>query len=93
MNVKLSPELLKKLKKSDVRTRKSFKERILLFVKNPTDPILDNHQLKRQWQGCRSIDITADWRAIYKEIQVGDEIAAYFVALGTHGELYRKQGN
>ena len=90
MNVKLSPGLLKKLKKSDVRIRKSFKERILVFSKNPQDLELDNHSLKREWKGYRSIDITSDLRAIYQEIQIGGETVAYFVALGTHNELYRK---
>ncbi|OGD89445.1 hypothetical protein A3J17_03030 [Candidatus Curtissbacteria bacterium RIFCSPLOWO2_02_FULL_40_11] len=90
MNVSLSPDFLKKLKKLDVRIRNSFKERILVFSKNPEEPILDNHPLKREWKGYRSIDITADWRAIYKETQIGDEIVAYFVALGTHDELYKK---
>lgn len=90
MNVKLGPDFLKKLKKSNVKIRKSFKEKILLFSKNPEDPQLDSHPLKREWQGYRSIDITADWRAIYKEIQMSGETVAYFVALGTHDELYRK---
>jgi len=91
MNVKLSSGFLKKLKKIDVRIRKSFKERIIVFSKDPSDPQLDNHPLKREWKGHRSIDITADYRAIYKETQIGDENVAYFVALGTHDELYRRK--
>lgn len=90
MNIRLSPDFLKKLKKSNVRILKSFKERIILFSKDPNNPQLDNHPLKREWQGYQSIDITSDYRAIYKEIQIGEEIIAYFVALGTHDELYRK---
>jgi len=90
MNVKLSPGFLKKLKNSNVRIRKSFKAQILLFSKDPDDPQLDNHPLKREWQGYKSIDITADWRAIYKEIHIDGKDVGYFVALGTHDELYRK---
>jgi addiction module RelE/StbE family toxin len=92
MNTKVSPGILEKLKKLDVRIRNSFKEKILIFSKNPEDPILDNHSLKREWQGCRSIDITADYRAIYREIPAGNETIAYFVALGTHKQLYGKSG-
>ena len=88
MIVKYSPTFLTTLKKADVRIRKSFKERITIFYKNPTNPKLDNHPLERQWQGYRSIDITADWRAIYKEIKEAGEIVAYFIAIGTHKELY-----
>lgn len=90
MNVKLSPEVIKKLKQSKVIIRKSFKEKILIFSKNPDDPQLDNHALTKEWQGYRGIDITSDWRAIYKETQKNEETVAYFVALGTHDELYRK---
>jgi len=43
----------------------------------------------RVWKGYRSIDITGNWRAIYAEKVEGKDIVAYFVALGTHRELYK----
>jgi len=89
MNVQLDPDFVKRLKKLDVKIRKSFKEKIIKFSKNPQEPQLNNHPLKKQWQGHRSIDITSDWRAIYKEIQAGEEIVAYFVVIGTHKDLYK----
>lgn len=92
MIVKYSPAFFDKLKKVDVRIRKSIKERILIFSKDPNYPQLNNHSLKhslkREHQGYRSIDITADYRALYQEKQEGEEVIAYFVALGTHEELY-----
>ncbi|OIP57479.1 MAG: hypothetical protein COX79_00585 [Candidatus Levybacteria bacterium CG_4_10_14_0_2_um_filter_36_16] len=90
MNVKLSPGVLKKLKKVDVRIRNSFKERILIFTKTPRDPQLNNHKLREPYLGLRSIDITNDYRAIYEEMPKGEEIIAYFSLFGTHEELYRK---
>lgn len=89
MRVHYSPEFIKKLKKTNVRVRKSFKERIRAFSKNPNDPILNNHVLEREWEGHRSIDITSDWRAIYEEVIVKDEVVADFIALGTHDQLYK----
>lgn len=89
MNVELDHGLVKRLKKFNVKIRKNFKGRIIKFSKNPEDPQLNNHPLKKQWQGYRSIDITADWRVIYKEISVNEEKVAYFVAIGTHKELYK----
>jgi len=88
MKVKLDPDLLKKLKKLDVRIRKRFRKRILLFSKNPNDPELNNHSLKREYQGLRSIDITNDYRAVYEEMTVGEDTVAHFFLLGTHKELY-----
>lgn len=77
MKVFYDPAFLDKFKKVDVRIRKSVKEKILIFP------------LKREYQGYRSIDITEDYRALYKEVQQEDERIAYFVLLGTHDQLYR----
>lgn len=90
MIIKYSPLFFKALKKLDVRIRKSFKEQILIFAKNPNDPQLDNHPLKRQYQGLRSIDVTADFRAIYEKRYEGKEETAYFVLIGTHKQLFGK---
>ena len=88
MTIKYAPAFFKKLKKLDIRIRKSLKERILLFSENPHDPQLNNHPLAREYQGYRSIDIKADWRALYQEKQEGDEEIAYFAFIGTYKELY-----
>lgn len=88
MKVQLAPKLIDKIKKLDVRKRNSFKKAIDLFSKNPNNPELDNHELHREWEGFRSIDVTADLRALYQEYTDGGEPYAYFVAFGTHEELY-----
>lgn len=88
MKVFYDPTFYEKLKKINVRIRKSVKERMLLFSKNPIDPSLHNHALRDEWQGYRSINITNDVRAIYKEVQVREDIIAYFAIFGTHKELY-----
>ena len=61
---------------------------MLLFSKNPNNPSLHNHALRDEWQGYRSINITNDVRALYKEVQIGQGNVAYFVTVGTHKELY-----
>ena len=90
MTIKYSPSFLEIFKKVDVRIRKSFKQRILIFSKNPNDLQLNNHALKKERQGYRSIDVNADYRAVYQEVVMREELVAYFVALGTHDELYRQ---
>ena len=85
----LAPDFINKLKKQKIIIRKSFKDKFLIFSKNPYDPQLNNHKLKDKWSGYRSIDINKDLRVIYDEIQEGKEKIAYFVAIGTHKELYR----
>ncbi|TSC85748.1 MAG: translation repressor RelE [Microgenomates group bacterium Gr01-1014_7] len=93
MNVKLDPDLLKKLKKLDIRIRNSFREKILIFQKNPNESLLNNHELRDQYKGLRSIDITNDYRAIYEEMTAGEDTIAYFSILGTHNELYKRSVN
>jgi len=88
MKVEYDPDFIRRLKKLNVRIRKSFKERIAIFQKDPFSPELDNHDLHDKWEGYRSINITSDWRIIYEEIKVGDEPIAYFIAIGNHKELY-----
>ena len=88
MILKYTGNFLKQLKKSDVRIRKAFKQRILLFEKNPNDLELNNHPLQKEYIGFRSIDITADSRAIYKEVIQEDDTYIYFTSFGTHTQLY-----
>ncbi len=88
MTVRHAPEFVKKLEKLNVRIRKSFKERILIFQSNPNNSRLHNHELREPYQGLRSIDITDDYRALYSEKDEKGEVVAYFETIGTHDELY-----
>lgn len=90
MIVAYDPAFLKKFKKVDVRIRKSFKEKIILFSKNPNDLILNNHKLRDEYEGYNSIDITSDWRALYIEKSTKENTVAYFTILGTHEQLFKK---
>ena len=88
MIVQHDPAIFEKLKKVDVRIRKSFYKKIAVFENNPFDSSLNNHPLKDPYEGLRSIDITNDYRAVYEEVPSGNETVAYFSLLGTHKELY-----
>ena len=85
---KYDPKFIKSLKRLDVRIRKSFKQRIDVFAKDPHNPKLNNHSLKRKYKGYKSIDITNDYRAIYEEVHEDEDTIAYFISIGTHEELY-----
>ena len=54
--------------------------------KDKYSTLLNNHSLTGKYTGCKSINITGDWRAIFEEIN--DNII-YFVELGTHSQLYK----
>ena len=78
-------DFIKSYKKTAPSLKKAVDLRLLLFSKNIFAVELCNHPLKGKYQGYRSINITGDWRAIYKELG-GDEMI--FVKLGTHTQLY-----
>ena len=92
MTIKYTSSFLASLKKAHVTTRRQVKKRMLRFAKNPNDPQLHNHSLKREYEGYYSVNITSDYRAIYKKGEkVDNERVVYFTSLGTHKELYRSE--
>ncbi|MDO8524161.1 MAG: type II toxin-antitoxin system mRNA interferase toxin, RelE/StbE family [bacterium] len=65
--------------------KKKARERLQLFLENPFSPILENHPLKGKYNDYRSINITGDFRAIYKFL---NENECIFVDVDTHSNLY-----
>jgi addiction module RelE/StbE family toxin len=74
-------------KKLSLSVRERFIERAELFVHNARHPLLHDHALTGEWIGHRSINVTGDYRAVYKEI-TNDTFE--FVAIGTHHQLFGK---
>lgn len=60
-------------------------ERLTLFMQDEMYPLLDNHPLRFEWKGYRSINITGDYRLIFKK---ETERMVRLEEVGTHGELY-----
>ena len=90
MNIKYSTIFKKQYKKAPKQIQDKVKERLKLFVQNPTIAILNNHALTGKFQGLRSINITGDWRAIYSiRVSFKSEREYYFELIGTHSQLYR----
>lgn len=54
-------------------------------MKDSTHPILNNHSVEKVFIDCRSINITGDYRAIFKKEEDGSVV---FITMGTHSELY-----
>ena len=75
----------KKYKKLSSKTQKQVDERIHLFKNNLYDTQLNNHPLHGKLIGYWSINITGNYRALYKS--VGSEIFE-FVDIDTHSNLY-----
>ncbi len=74
----------KQFAKLPTNAKARFRERRSLFVNDSFHPQLNNHSVERSFPGCRSINVTGDFRAIFKE--EGEVVT--FTNIGTHSDLY-----
>lgn len=84
MQVFYKDKFNKKFKKLDRKIQDQFYERLRIFSMDRYHPILKNHSVDKKFPGCRSVNITGDYRAIFEDL---GEIVN-FVKIGTHSELY-----
>ncbi|MFZ5366059.1 MAG: type II toxin-antitoxin system YafQ family toxin [Patescibacteria group bacterium] len=63
---------------------KRFEERLHLFIKNPTDPVLKNHKLLGAKHNLRSFSVTGDIRVVY----LRKDKTVYLIDIGTHAQVY-----
>lgn len=75
----------KSYQKADKRLQTAVDDRLKIFASVPFSSILNNHALIGKYLGYRSINVTGDYRAIYKVIS-DDEVI--FIILDTHSNLY-----
>jgi addiction module RelE/StbE family toxin len=77
----------KQLAKLPQKRRDKVIATIEQFLDDPTDPTLRNHELTGEWTGFRSISVGGDLR-LHFQITDNDTVA-YFVAVGSHSQLYK----
>lgn len=87
IQISYSRTFIKSLKKSPRKIQIAFRNRLEILLADRFHPILNNHQLIGLYQNFRSINISGDWRAIFREFDDGKVI--YFDFLGTHSKLYK----
>jgi addiction module RelE/StbE family toxin len=66
------------------KIQEKFSNKLKLFKEDKNHETLNNHSVDKVFPDCRSINITGDFRAIFKE--EGDTV--HFINIGTHSELY-----
>ncbi|MBI4993180.1 MAG: type II toxin-antitoxin system mRNA interferase toxin, RelE/StbE family [Candidatus Magasanikbacteria bacterium] len=85
MQTELHKNFLRAYIKQPQKIQEKFKEKRNLFIEDMFHPILNNHHLNGEYEGCRSINITGDIRAIFYVRTDGDVV---FIKIGSHSELY-----
>lgn len=66
------------------KIQEKFYIRLEIFVSDINHPLLNNHSVEKAYPNCRSINVTGDYRAIFKK----EEDNVYFIKIGIHSELY-----
>ncbi|MBI4086578.1 type II toxin-antitoxin system mRNA interferase toxin, RelE/StbE family [Candidatus Kaiserbacteria bacterium] len=84
MKIGLHRRFLKQYTKLPRNIRVQFVERKNLFIQEPFHPLLHNHSVDGVFPGCRSINITGDYRAVFRQ----QDEQVLFLEIGTHSELY-----
>ncbi len=90
MNIRLSPDLLtslQRIKRKDHKLLLQIQKQLKLFQTNPKHHSLRLHKLSGKLQNQWSISINRSMRMVYIALSKDE---AYFVAIGTHDEVYRK---
>ena len=80
-----SKNFKKSFKRKDKFVQEKALERIRLLRKDPNNILLNNHKLHGEYEGSNSINITGNFRAVFKYIDEGHIV---FSDIGTHTELY-----
>lgn len=88
MKVRFTKRFSKEYDKAPKKIKAAFNKRLQLFMEDKFHPTLNNHSLAGKYTGYRSINVTGDWRVVFRELDESEII--YFDILGTHSKLYKK---
>ena len=75
----------KQYAKLSKQVKEKFKERKNIFFVDEFNPLLNNHPLEGEYKGCRSFNVTGDYRVIYKKEERDVRI---FITIDIHSNLY-----
>lgn len=85
--VEFSSQFNAQRKAAPLEIKVAFREVLEIFLVDPQNDALGNHSLDtlgKKFFGVWSIDVTGDWRALYRI--KGNKII--FTSLGTHDQFY-----
>lgn len=75
----------RQFKKMPASVREKLAKRLALLSVDEFNQILQNHKLTAPYTTYRSINITSDWRLLYRRASAD---TLYLRAVGTHHQLY-----
>lgn len=78
----------KQYARADAKIQMKVDDTLIHFIQDPLHKSLRNHALKWKLLWFRSINVTWDWRIIFKEMSDNKYELVELVDLGTHSRLY-----
>lgn len=84
MRVDFHKNFKKSYSKLSSKLQSQFDVRLALYLEDHTNPILNIHKLHGKEKGFYSLNVTADYRAVFK---LTDDLIIFY-KIGTHSELY-----
>ncbi len=85
MEIKYSKKFKKNIRKLPKVIVDKFFERVEIFQEDKFNFILNNHKLNGKYKSCSSINVTGNYRAVFR---YGLSNSIDFIDIGTHQELY-----
>lgn len=85
MIIRYTSRFKKQYQKLPSKIQKQFDDRLNLYIKDPANIQLKIHPLKGEYAGYWSMNVSGDFRALYR--REGDEVII-FGLIGTHSKLY-----
>lgn len=85
MTINFTKNFRKQYAKIPNKIQLQFDDRLQLFLSDPTNAKLRVHPLKGSYIGYWSMNVSGDFRALYR--MDGDEVVL-FALIGTHSQLY-----
>jgi len=89
MKLKFSKQFDKSYWKLPIKVQDKFNERLIEFEYDKFSKHLNNHSLKWIYLWKKSINITGDYRAIFKEYPNWTYEFVEFINIWTHSQLYK----
>ncbi len=89
MIVKFSKKFDKSYHKLNIKIQDKFNEKLIIFENDKYNQILNNHSLNWDYFWLKSINITWNYRAIFKEVDNLEYEFIEFINIGTHSQLYK----
>lgn len=89
MNIKETKRYIKSYNKIDKVIKIKVFKALEIFINNPFDKKLNNHELKWKLIWIRSINITWDYRLLFRELSNWNYELVELLDINNHSNLYK----